>query len=173
MLSLVASLIQVFSHIIRRPQTIHIRRHTHVCKYIILLITWERAPARKTMTIYIDDDWNACAPVRKMTWVNQLSGYETRQRTEALMTAGSLCTASDRKNAARSLYAKVSDVWYKCSTRASAIIEKKTPVIANVMTGRVVTSSRTANTLTSRFQLQLSIVIDLTDRCGMFRKENT
>lgn len=30
----------------------------------------------KTMTIYIDDDWNACAAVRKMTRVNQLSGFE-------------------------------------------------------------------------------------------------
>lgn len=100
---------------IKTETSARIRQHTRVCKYTILLITWERAPARKTMTIYIDDDWNACAPVRKMTWVNQLSGYETRQRTEARITAGRfVCTASDRRNAARSLYANS----LTCDTRS-------------------------------------------------------
>lgn len=111
---------------------------THAYVNTLDLITWDKAPATKTMTIYIDDDWNACAPVRKMTWVNQLSGYETRQRTEARMTVGSLRTASDRKNATRSLYANsLTCDMRAASSRASAIVKKKTSVIANIMTSRV------------------------------------
>jgi len=105
------------------------------------------------MTIYIDDDWNACASVRKMTWVNQLLGYETRQRTEARMTAGSLCTVSDRKNAMRSLYANSLMYDMKCCILPSAIVKKKMPINANVMTRPChICPPRTTNTLTNTLQ---------------------
>jgi len=62
-------------------------------------------------------------------WVSQPTVGDTKRSADD--SGSGLCTASDRKNAAHSLYANflTYDV-NVASTRASAIIEKKTPVIA-------------------------------------------
>jgi len=119
------------------------------------------------MTIYIDDDWNACAPVRKM-WRESTSCRDTKRGSEPRRGWQPVVYVLRQiERTQRVLYTlTLTFDTNAASSRATAIVnvKKKTPVIANVMTKPCYTPSCTTNTLTSRFQLRLSIVIDPTVR---------